>query len=499
MFCLAPPPRPQVTNLCNPSPCGTNANCRVEGTYAVCECIPNYQGNPYERCRPECTGNSECPMNRACINQKCRDPCPGTCGIDAICNIVNHAPMCSCPHGMTGNAFTQCVYQETKKPPVQAHDPCYPSPCGENTICRVENSNAVCECVHGYFGNVFTGCRPECTINEDCSRDRVCVNQKCTDPCPSVCGYNALCNTINHSPICSCPNKMVGDPFVQCTVVRDKEPNNPCQPSPCGPNGICRNINGVASCTYPECVTNSDCARDRACYNQKCQDPCINACGLNALCNTINHKAICSCPPNYMGSPFVECQPQIEVIVRPECIADHECSSDKTCINEKCRDPCAESGVCGHNSECRTQNHRPVCVCRSGFTGNAHFACYEIGCRSDSECPSTQACINKDCVDPCAIIQCGLNAVCKSDYNHRGRCVCLDNFRGNPLVQCTQPECTRDEQCPFHLACRKEKCSDPCDCAPGAQCKVFNHVAQCRCPQGYRGNGRDLCEISEFF
>ncbi|RZC36332.1 hypothetical protein BDFB_000146 [Asbolus verrucosus] len=41
--------------------------------------------------------SADCPQNRACINSKCQDPCPGTCGINARCQIVNHNPICSCP------------------------------------------------------------------------------------------------------------------------------------------------------------------------------------------------------------------------------------------------------------------------------------------------------------------------------------------------------------------------------------------------------------------
>lgn len=91
-------------NLCNPSPCGENAEC-LEGK---CSCHPEYQGDPYSGCRPECLQSSECNRNEACINNKCRNPCPGTCAINAECNVVNHIPMCSCPERMTGNAFVEC-------------------------------------------------------------------------------------------------------------------------------------------------------------------------------------------------------------------------------------------------------------------------------------------------------------------------------------------------------------------------------------------------------
>lgn len=71
--------------------------------------MSEYQGDPYSGCRPECILNTDCTVNKACINNKCKDPCQGTCGINAICNVYNHIPMCTCPQGMNGNAFIQCL------------------------------------------------------------------------------------------------------------------------------------------------------------------------------------------------------------------------------------------------------------------------------------------------------------------------------------------------------------------------------------------------------
>lgn len=89
---------------CNPSPCGSNAQCND----GVCTCISEYFGDAYVGCRPECVINTDCSRDRACVLRKCRDPCVGTCGVNAECNVVNHLPMCSCPRNMTGNAFISC-------------------------------------------------------------------------------------------------------------------------------------------------------------------------------------------------------------------------------------------------------------------------------------------------------------------------------------------------------------------------------------------------------
>lgn len=95
-------------NPCEPSPCGANAICRERNGAGSCVCLPEYFGDPYSGCRPECVLSTDCARNKACINNKCKDPCPGTCGVNAECRVSNHAPSCFCLQGFTGNALTAC-------------------------------------------------------------------------------------------------------------------------------------------------------------------------------------------------------------------------------------------------------------------------------------------------------------------------------------------------------------------------------------------------------
>lgn len=92
---------------CSPSPCGPNSQCRQINNQAVCSCLPTFIGSP-PSCRPECTISAECPLNEACNNHKCINPCIGTCGYGARCEVVNHNPICSCPAQYTGDPFTHC-------------------------------------------------------------------------------------------------------------------------------------------------------------------------------------------------------------------------------------------------------------------------------------------------------------------------------------------------------------------------------------------------------
>lgn len=101
-------------NPCLPSPCGPFSECRDIGNIPSCTCLPNYIGAP-PACRPECTINSDCPSYLSCINQKCRDPCPGSCGLNAQCTVNKNTPICSCIENYVGDAFTECKPQGNKK------------------------------------------------------------------------------------------------------------------------------------------------------------------------------------------------------------------------------------------------------------------------------------------------------------------------------------------------------------------------------------------------
>lgn len=96
---------------------------------------------------------------------------------------------------------------------------------------------------------------------------------------------------------------------------------DPCSPSPCGSNALCKKRNGAGSCICmqnyfgdpyigcrPECIQNSDCPSDKACFNTKCVNPCIGTCDINAECHVVNHSPICSCLPGYIGNALLSCQ-----------------------------------------------------------------------------------------------------------------------------------------------------------------------------------------------
>jgi hypothetical protein len=93
---------------CEPNPCGPHSNPpRNVGGRCDCSCLPGVQGSP-PNCRPECVINDDCPTDKACQNQRCQDPCPGTCGINANCRVRNHLPICACNKNYVGDPFSNC-------------------------------------------------------------------------------------------------------------------------------------------------------------------------------------------------------------------------------------------------------------------------------------------------------------------------------------------------------------------------------------------------------
>ena len=222
------------------------------------------------------------------------------------------------------------------------------------------------------MGDAYSRCYTECTRHNDCASNKACVRLRCQDPCfepnPNVCGQGATCKfsddkkfsivisktylgeATNHKAVCSCPRGYTGDPFVSC---RRFEKKDLCTPDPCGPGANCQpgfDRSGVDRpvCTCPagwrgdplircsrgECINDSECPLDRACYDYNCRSPCDQACGQNAECQVSklktnamsqicvtqtefshtlqqarNHGAICSCPSGYVGDPLTACRP----------------------------------------------------------------------------------------------------------------------------------------------------------------------------------------------
>ena len=199
------------------------------------------------------------------------------------------------------------------------------------------------------------------------------------------------------------------------------------------------------------------------------------------------------------------------------------------CISRECQDPCLYQ-KCGINAVCDARNHRAYCSCIENHKGDPYTLCKRYECLRDEDCPTTLACRNEKCVDPCA---CALNAECDA-RNHRGYCTCLPRHTGDPYgIECVpskhyyqsiflneeleiclnktisvkepvivDPGCQEDADCPSRHACFSGDCKDPCrelrPCAAHAICTVYDDLPRrtmtCVCEPGFTGKGDVRCD-----
>ena len=316
-----------------------------------------------------------------------------------------------------------------------------------------------------------------CKSDSECPLVHACINRECQDPCPfEQCGINAECSVRNHRPKCTCLPDHIGNPYERCR--------------------------------RPECLTDPDCSTTLTCRNEKCVDPCD--CARYADCTPRNHRGICICQPGYTGDPYgIACTP-IPPPPDPGCKEDRECASKQACIDRECVNPCKAIQPCANNAKCEVHSTLPLrtmsCTCLPGYTGKGDVRCDRIiepepvGCSSDSECSSSEACRDRRCINPCIIDKpCSPSAIC-SVANHKSQCSCPPGFEGDPYRQCTKikkGECQHDIECPDNKACIENQCLDPCDlnqpCGKGAVCRTTAHRPVCRCPPNWAGNPHEEC------
>lgn len=114
----------------------------------------------------------------------------------------------------------------------------------------------------------------------------------------------------------------------------------------------------------------------------------------------------------------------------------------ESCRNGECINPCTNGNPCARTAECLAENHRALCKCPAGFTGDPFINCIKEQiikgpeCRTDSECSAITACLNEKCQNPCAERNpCAGNAECKVSQ-HRPLCYCPIGWGGDPQIQC---------------------------------------------------------------
>lgn len=252
------------------------------------------------------------------------------------------------------------------------------------------------------------------------------------------------------------------------------------------------------------CRSDNQCPEETACLNTLCVTPC--SCGEHTECFVRDHRPICTCLPGYQGNPNIGCY-------KAGCSKDEECPLDTMCSSGVCINPCMVNDPCDISAECYAENHRSNCRCETGLEGDPYIKCLVIGCRSNSECPTDKACVNRQCVDPCLYDDvCAPSAECYV-FQHVIGCRCPSNMPyGDPRFMCEEkkvlvehpkPECLVDSDCPSKHACINERCVNPCHilhpCDKTAMCDVVDSIPVrtmiCVCPEGFIMSDKGTCEL----
>lgn len=164
-------------NECLKNPCPLNSNCENTLGSFTCICV---NGTVLEQisgnCRipGECSNDDDCSYETKCHNNRCTNPCDKlTCGVNAVCSVFNHNPICECKQDSQGDPYKECI-------------------------------------------------KLQCVKDSDCSYEEACTNNICQNSCnlPRACGKNANCLSRNHIGHCSCASGYTGDPVLGCVPIQ---------------------------------------------------------------------------------------------------------------------------------------------------------------------------------------------------------------------------------------------------------------------------------------
>lgn len=139
--------------------------------------------------------------------------------------------------------------------------------------------------------------------------------------------------------------------------------------------GFVRDRNGVCVCPPGNALDiNENCTPCRIEKGYKIDESGHCMCALERGMS-IDAYGNCVCPiqHGYILTENGEC---ITESRSPGCITDGDCALNRYCNLETktCDDPC-KTKVCGIDALCNATNHRAVCQCITGYTGNPEILC----------------------------------------------------------------------------------------------------------------------------
>lgn len=247
-----------------------------------------------------------------------------------------------------------------------------------------------------------------------CDFNEEFVDGECVDLCfkQKRCGTNTNCSSAGLQTYCSCLRGYTGNPLTSCFKMDEK---SPCDPNPCGPNAECH-------VDHPEIGPHCRCKEGFYDWPPACREGCKvdTDCGPTEFCNSKN-------------------------------------SCEDLCGPEKC----GENSICRVDKKKRTVN----CSCKDGYLSETGIGC-RLKAANESDIPLdffTDFLFDK-CEDTC-----GYNAYCDPD----GKCVCTQDYTGDPLKECQPIALDRTDPC------------TPNPCGGYSTCEIVNDEAKCSCIEGH--------------
>lgn len=318
--------------------------------------------------------------------------------------------------------------------------------CPKNSTCRNSIGSFSCDCDPGYEG-------------EQCADIDECLQKS------SYCDENATCTNTIGSYTCACTEGHYGSGEV-CY-------RGQCDDKLCSVNEMCASPTSM-NCKCKEGFLEAD---DQCIDINECLD---NICDENSNCINTGGSFLCECKAGFYGNGTTcaegSCSDEL-------CPANERCISSMSnfcrCIDGFARD---ESGscvdideclvdVCDQNAACRNTEGSFQCSCNDGYFGSGRF-CVKGKC-SDDACPATnQRCISATTTE----------------------CECKVGWVANDKDACEDiDECLSSNSCDVNSECVNTDGSYKCNCKLGYE----GNGTACHCSKGYHANGTECFDINE--
>ncbi|XP_006820460.1 uncharacterized protein LOC100376785 [Saccoglossus kowalevskii] len=399
-----------------------------------------------------------------CTDERCPvDECSTgthTCDVNANCTDTPSTFECRCNQGFTGDGH-QC----------QDIDECLSVQCGDNSHCTNLPGWYQCECNNGFSWDGQT-----CQDVDECESGI------------HACDVNALCINIPGSFMCQCIDGFTGTGLI-CEDIDECLGSNDC-----GTDALCINLPGSYSCScvqgfYGDGITCQDideCELD------------VHDCDLNALCINRPGSFTCQCKAGYIVDGFT-------CVDINECVTgEHNCDANAYCTNT----------MGSFNCTCANEYIGDGINCRAMATIDRCPYDFPLLVSSDDRimsCSRTRRCTVKNPMTYCYRGPSGSGCcpVCPDTGKTPGTCesdVC-DGFEcnGYPYAVCKANPCADCQPTAYDpLTLKEVHCSSVDECSTGthtcdvnANCTDTPSSFECRCNQGFTGDGHQCQDIDE--